>query len=53
MIQERHLGDAIADVMIHIVLAVLAITCLLPFLNLLATSLSSFGWLFAWLACVS
>ena len=41
MIQERHLGDAIADVMIHIVLAVLAITCLLPFLNLLATSLSS------------
>ncbi len=41
MIQERHLGDVIADAIIYIVLALLAITCLLPFLNLLATSLSS------------
>ncbi len=41
MIQERRLGDVIADVIIYIVLSLLAIACLLPFLNLLATSLSS------------
>ncbi|MBM4029445.1 MAG: carbohydrate ABC transporter permease, partial [Planctomycetes bacterium] len=41
MIEERHLGDVIADVIIHVILVLLSISCLLPFLNVLATSLSS------------
>ena len=41
MIEERHLGDVIADVIIYTTLALLSIACLFPFLHMLATSVSS------------
>ncbi len=42
MIEERKLGDRIADVIIWIVLAALGLICVLPFLNVIAMSLSGY-----------
>lgn len=41
MIAERQMGDRIADLLIWLVLTILAISCLLPFLVVVAKSLSS------------
>ena len=41
MIEERTLADRIADVLIYLIAAILGIACMLPFLNVIAESLSS------------
>lgn len=42
MIEERKLGDKIADVIIWVALALLGLVCVLPFLNVIAMSLSGY-----------
>jgi putative aldouronate transport system permease protein len=41
VIEERGLWDRVADVLIYIVVALLALICMLPFINIISTSLSS------------
>lgn len=42
MITEKGLFDSVIDVAIYVVVGLLAVLCLLPFFNVIATSLSSF-----------
>lgn len=40
MVKEKGFGDKLVDLIIYSILALLALSCLLPFMNVLATSLS-------------